>query len=775
MITHYLKVAVRNLLKYKTQTIISILGLAVGFVCFALSAFWIRYEMTFDTFHEDAEQMYWVIQKNGRKLPFPLSKYLKEQFAEIEDYAVFNNWESKLTYNQNTSTINHILADSTFINMMNIHLLEGNVNFMNKGNNEIAITESYAKELFGTESPLGKEIELNNNKKIISAIISGWSKHSNLHYDILSNEGFYEGWQGAVCHILLKVKKGVDFKELEQKMNDAYPKEMREHIPEGYQSFELIPLTKVQYAKNSPVRDTKDKITFNYIVYFTIAGILIIICALINYLSIFINRIRIRQKELALRRVNGASKFSLGILLTTEFICLLVIAMLVGFMLVEITFPWFKGYAHIHATLSTVYQEMVVYAICITGITITIVWSIIHYTQRTSLQHHLRSKQTDTMLRKGSIILQLIISLSFIFCTTAINKQLHYLKQNDLGMVHHNIGSVGIWMGEDMNVWKEKIASLPMVTQVLPPKYFPLVGIGPMMQADVTQWDGMDTTSPQVLTMDLIHSGEEYFQLYDMTLICGKWITQESTGGEVCITETTARRMGYTPEEAIGKRMYIENVSSMSIIGVIKDCAYNSPSSPAPNTAFINTEQQSYMWFRASVLFKYQEGTWEECKRAIEEMHQKECPDKWLRLYSEEEVYNDYLHSENMLIKLLEVSSLVCILISIFGIYSLITLTCEQRRKEVAIRKINGAKISSILKMFFKEYMLLLVSASLVAFPIAYVIMKRWLENYSRQTEIGAWVFITIFLVFTLIIVGSIGHRVWKVANENPAEVVKSE
>jgi hypothetical protein len=93
MITHYLKVAVRNLLKYKTQTIISILGLAVGFVCFALSAFWIRYEMTYDAFHEDAEQMYWVIQKNGRKLPFLLSKYLKEHFAEIEDYAVFNNWE----------------------------------------------------------------------------------------------------------------------------------------------------------------------------------------------------------------------------------------------------------------------------------------------------------------------------------------------------------------------------------------------------------------------------------------------------------------------------------------------------------------------------------------------------------------------------------------------------------------------------------------------------------------------------------------------------------
>jgi ABC-type antimicrobial peptide transport system permease subunit len=181
------------------------------------------------------------------------------------------------------------------------------------------------------------------------------------------------------------------------------------------------------------------------------------------------------------------------------------------------------------------------------------------------------------------------------------------------------------------------------------------------------------------------------------------------------------------------------------------------------------------MWFRASVLFKYHEGTWEECKRAIEEMHQKECPDKWLRLYSEEEVYNDYLHSENMLTKLLEAASLVCILISIFGIYSLITLTCEQRRKEIAIRKVNGAKISNILQMFFKEYMLLLTIASLVAFPASYAVMKQWLETYNRQTEIGAWVFITIFIGFAVVIIGSIGYRVWKAANENPADVVKSE
>ena len=260
-----------------------------------------------------------------------------------------------------------------------------------------------------------------------------------------------------------------------------------------------------------------------------------------------------------------------------------------------------------------------------------------------------------------------------------------------------------------------------------------------------------------------------------MELINGEWITDKSTADDICITETTAKKFGWTPQDAIGKRIYINERFSMIVTGVIKDCAYYSPSLPAPATAFINTEKQKHLWMRASVLFKFKEGTWQECKQQIEGMYEKECPDKLLRLFNEEEIYNQYLNSENILIKLLEAASIVCILISIFGIYSLVTLTCEQRRKEIAIRKINGAKISSILQMFFKEYLLLLAIAALIAFPVGYAAMKQWLETYNRQTDIGILPFITIFLGIAIVIILSIGHRVWKAANENPADVVKSE
>ena len=129
----------------------------------------------------------------------------------------------------------------------------------------------------------------------------------------------------------------------------------------------------------------------------------------------------------------------------------------------------------------------------------------------------------------------------------------------------------------------------------------------------------------------------------------------------------------------------------MTVIGVVKDCAYKSPTAELPNTVFVNTDQMKWMHARCFVLFKYRPGTWDECRRRIEEMQRAELPDRKLFLYSEEERYNDYLKSEDALSSLLGFSSLVCIFISIFGIYSLVTLACERRRKEIAIRKVNGA------------------------------------------------------------------------------------
>ena len=188
---------------------------------------------------------------------------------------------------------------------------------------------------------------------------------------------------------------------------------------------------------------------------------------------------------------------------------------------------------------------------------------------------------------------------------------------------------------------------------------------------------------------------------------------------------------------------------------------------------FYTIGDKTFKQFAGSVPFKYN-GNWTTCKKILEkELQQKGV--KYPSFADTEEHYQYFLKSEYNLLQLLSIITIVSILIAIFGIYALIMQSCDQHQKEIAIRKVNGAKMSNILQMFFKEYMILLTIASLIAFPASYAIMKQWLETYNRQTEIGAWVFISIFIGFTLVIIGSIGYRIWKAANENPVDVVKSE
>lgn len=787
MIAHYFKIAFRNLIKYKTQSVISILGLAAGFVCFALSAYWIHYEMTYDAFHQDAERIYAVRVndsfakgKLSNRVPHPLGKYLKENYPEIEDYSVFNIREYRLKSHDKWQQANMASADSTFMQMMNIRIVEGNANFMLQGSKEIAITQEMAARLFGKETPLGKEIELSQKIYPICAVVTGWNEHSSFPYSFIGDTNYARGWDYHISQALVKIKKDTDVDALLRKMNDNFPDEMKKNRygETGITTFFLTPLTSLHYDKDFLHLDDVI-ITFNYIIYFSVAGILIIACALVNYLTLFINRIRARKKEMALRKVNGASSLSLILLLLTEYLLTLISSILVGMLLIEVLLPAFIKYSGIISSRGTIYGEALAYIAGISLIASIGMIIPIYLFHQHSLQSSLgnaKGKHSDFLFRKGSIIIQLAVCLSAIFATVTINKQLYFLKHTDLGMVHHNIGSVSIWMNVDMNTWSDKIAALPMVTETLPPKYYPLVATGPMTMMGINNWDGLDRPIKEQETLDMIYAGEEFFRFYGMTLLAGEWISEKSLATDMLITESTARTLGWQIEDAIGKHIYPEGFDeAFTVIGVIKDCQYKSPTTKVPNTAFVNTEKQKNMWFRASILFKYKEGTWQECKRLIEKMYQEEHPDKVLRLFNEDEEYDRYLRSENALQKLLLFASLICIVISIFGIYSLVTLTCEQRRKEIAIRKVNGATVKTIIRMFFKEYLLLLVASCVIAFPLSYLVMKKWIEGYNRQVEIGCLPFLYIFMGIAAIITASIGWRVWKAANENPAEVIKNE
>lgn len=787
MIKHCLKIAIRNLVKYKVQSAVSILGLAVGFVCFSLSLYWIHYEMTYDHFRQDADRIYMVRTndeytegKISTRVPYSLAAYLAQHFPDIAVAAPFHLISERISVNDKYQDAVFSSADSAWMNLMDIRIIKGNRNFMlPKDNAEIAITEEAAKKWFRTEDPIGKEVKMLRRTKKICAIVQAENRHTNFPFDFIGNPELGKTWWYITWSILIKVKPDTDIEELESKINANLPAELKQVTltrKTGIERIILTPLSKLHYAKD--FRDDKEAgITFQYIIYFSIAGILIITCTLINYLTLFINRMRVRQREMALRMIHGANIRSLVSLLTVEFLLLLACAVTTGFLLIEICFPSFIELTGIDTAKSSLYGEAFLFIGLISLIILTAIIGLLYILYHRSLHLSLRyntGRSTGTQLRRGSIVLQLFVCLSFIGCTVLINQQLDYLRHRDLGLKIKNRGSFSVMGDMDYTPLIRKIKELPMITEVMQPDYYPIVSqLTAIGQFD--NWEGLDIPIDTPVPVKLFLGKEDFFRFYDITLLAGEWLDDLSTYEDIIINESLARRMGWSPQEAIGKHI-IQSYITYTIVGVVKDCHYGAPTLPIPHTGFLVGEQMGLMQRSAGILFKYKEGTWNECRKALEHLYQTECsPENILRLNSEEEVYNNYLRSEEMLTRLLSFASLVCILTAMFGIYSLVTLTCEQRRKEIAIRKVNGATVWSILFLFFREYLIMLCIAALFAFPITYVIIKQWILNYVRQVSISPLPFILILIGLALTVIAGISWRVWKAANENPAEVIKNE
>ena len=787
MIKHCLKIAIRNLVKYKVQSAVSILGLAVGFVCFSLSLYWIHYEMTYDHFRQDADRIYMVRTndeytegKISTRVPYSLAAYLAQHFPDIAVAAPFHLISERISVNDKYQDAVFSSADSAWMNLMDIRIIKGNRNFMlPKDNAEIAITEEAAKKWLRTEDPIGKEVKMLRRTKKICAIVQAENRHTNFPFDFIGNPELGKTWWYITWSILIKVKPDTDIEELESKINANLPAELKQVTltrKTGIERIILTPLSKLHYAKD--FRDDKEAgITFQYIIYFSIAGILIITCALINYLTLFINRMRVRQREMTLRMIHGANIRSLVSLLTVEFLLLLACAVTTGFLLIEICFPSFIELTGIDTAKSSLYGEAFLFIGLISLIILTAIIGLLYILYHRSLHLSLRyntGRSTGTQLRRGSIVLQLFVCLSFIGCTVLINQQLDYLRHRDLGLKIKNRGSFSVMGDMDYTPLIRKIKELPIITEVMQPDYYPIVSqLTAIGQFD--NWEGLDIPIDTPVPVKLFLGKEDFFRFYDITLLAGEWLDDLSTYEDIIINESLARRMGWSPQEAIGKHI-IQSYITYTIVGVVKDCHYGAPTLPIPHTGFLVGEQMGLMQRSAGILFKYKEGTWNECRKALEHLYQTECsPENILRLNSEEEVYNNYLRSEEMLTRLLSFASLVCILTAMFGIYSLVTLTCEQRRKEIAIRKVNGATVWSILFLFFREYLIMLCIAALFAFPITYVIIKQWILNYVRQVSISPLPFILILIGLALTVIAGISWRVWKAANENPAEVIKNE
>lgn len=772
MIQHYFKIAFRNILKYKTQSIISILGLAVGFTCFALANLWIHYEMTYDAYHEGADRMYILCKEsvfgvNGysTSMPYPASTLLKNDFPEVEATCAYTRWgqETDVKADGRVVRICEMQADSCFMNMFNISVLSGSMDFM-YSDEKIALTEDVAMRLFGSVDVLGKEVKnYNDDTRTVCAILANLN-HSNMTFGCWGQGEYFRKWQNdwynGSFEIIIKLRKGTDPIAFQRKLaaneTKADPRD-----PHGvFENIRLIPLDEYHYSSINRYKSFQ----FYYLILFSVAGALVILCSLFNYLSLFITRMRIRSREIELRKVCGSSIGGVVILLFIEYLYIILLSGILGMALVEMALPAFKKMSGVSGNI---YGESLLYFV---GILLLSLLLLVPFAIRRS---HIRNTGNKYMLRKVSIAFQLAIGLLVTFCIIVMMKQIYYLTNTDLGWERKNIASINLlYPDKDFETIADKIKQFSCTKEVITGHCCLLPKSSGFSQS-FKNWDGKEDGMKSIDMLSLWNC-EKIVSFYNLQLLEGEMVKPTETN-KIMINESAVKALGMS--EPIGKKLYLDN-RTWTITGIIKDFHITAPTEPVQPYTLITEDILKNSGFsigKGQILIKFHDGKWKELKNRIDSIFTYEYPEVRYKLYNTEEEYTGYLKSEDALIKLLSFIAIVCMLIAAFGIFSLVTLSCEQRRKEIAVRKVNGAAIKDILLMFVKEYMLLLIIASVIAFPVGYVLMKRWLENYVEQTVISAWIYFAIFGGIMIVIFACIGWRVWQAARQNPAEVIKSE
>lgn len=777
MILHYLKVAVRSLMKYKTQTIISIIGLAVGFVCLSFSMIWIRYELTYDDFHRGAERLYVPYQTCGLDLKgfsprsvFPVGKVIRETFPEVEDAASFSCWTTQAGRTEDERMeVEYIRTDSAFIRMFDIRLLQGSWGFLHKPEEEIALTQEAAQRFFGSiEDVLGKELYLLGKPRKITALLSGWSKHSNFFYEIIEGvpDRANDNWMASGFYSCLRLKEGVDRKVFAEKLKQTNLN------PKGIVSVSGLMLERLMDCHYTLFQDT-NRIALQYVQLFSVVSMLIIGVALVNFFSMMVTRIRIRRREIGLRVVCGSTTGGLFRLFVSELVLLMLGSGLLGLVFLEVAKEKFQELSAVEGGL---YLPALGYFFFLFLVSVLLSVVIIRYYSRKSIMetlHHTIGNVRERMFfQQGSIVIQVTICVGILWGLSVLFLQLNHLSHTDIGFERDGRATFSSDPQEEGVI--AQIKQIPYVQEVKE-----LVSLFPrrsMAATLVNAWDGK-SENDEPFEMQYIPEGQEFMDFYGLRLIQGTPLSEQTDGHQVLINETAAKRLGWA--DPVGKYFgYVDPEGrfrrDFTVVGVIKDFHISAPTDPVQPTLLAGYGVGAIRLGR-NILLRFDETRTADLHRAVEAIMQGLDGHHDFELKTVREAYDEYLTSERSLMKLLAFVSVVCIVISLFGVYSHVTLACERRRKEIAIRKVNGATAWLIMQSFLKQYAWMLLLSCLIAFPVGTLVMRRWLEQYVEQTTINGWLYGLIMVILALFIGLCTGRSVWRAAHENPAEVIKRE
>ncbi|MEM6630703.1 MAG: FtsX-like permease family protein [Bacteroidota bacterium] len=793
MFSHYLKIGWRNLMHHKGFSTINILGLALGLACCLLMFLYVQFELSFDGFHEKYDRIVRVTSvfhtdagdQNLTYTPNIIAPLLARTYPEVEKGCRVMPSKMLISHNGMSFKENHVLyADSTFFDIFSFKVLKGSPSQALKDPSSIVLTPPLAKKYFGVEDPIGKFLysSTDSNAYRVSAVVEQVPRNSHMHFEILrpfhgekwmvSNEGFFPA--NYQSYALLS-EAGV-----REKVEGQLPDLILKHSDEetaSFLDFQLQPLEAV-YLRSTHL-EQEEGIRVSDIQYVYILGglaFLILLIACINYINLTTSRSIDRAKEVGLRKVIGAQRPQLFNQFLGETVMVAILASALALIIAYLGLPYFNELTQRELTLGDLLRPaffklflgVFLSASILAGLYPALILS--NFQPIRVLKGRFGHSSGGTLLRKGLVVSQFVISTCLIIGAIVVQQQLHYIQSRKLGFdkEHTLILPVDGKVRQNLSTLTQRLEQNPQVKSASvctnPPHL--IKGGYDFKENTVEEKPGKSVTAMAV--------DHNFLETLSLKLVAGRNFTpanSEGPGYAFLINEKLAEGMGWDETEALGKEVDLHGREG-KVLGVINDFHFASMEETIGPLVLYNTVED---WTKQQLLVKVLPGDVALQLQGLRNIWDEEVPHRPFEYQFLDQAFARMYETQEKNRKIAYTFAGLALFIAALGLFGLASHTVMQRTKEIGIRKIIGASIPSILLLLSKEYLKLIGIAFVLGIPLAFVLSQRWLEGFAYHISFN-WTWMLVALsVLLLISILSIGYQTMRAATSNPVEALKYE
>lgn len=809
MIRNYFKIAVRNLLRHKVFSLINIVGLAISIAACLLIVQYISFELSYDDFHEKADQVYRVrldrtrngVEDRSAGTAPGLGPALKKNFPEVSQFARVKNIDymnSIVAYGDAKFNQKNIsFVDSTFLSIFNFPVVKGESKNVLGRPYTALITASMAEKYFGDENPVNKVITISNgygdqNYKI-EGVLKDLPENTHLHFDfLLSYESLIRldptakdgmGWNAFFTYVLLNPK--VSPEAFEAKLN-AFVSQILAEDMEAYNykaHFILQALKNIHLYPTALRHDREVKGSRTTIYALSIIAFFIIVIAYFNYINLSTSRTMVRVKEVGIRKVVGSNRSQLIIQFLFEAALLNFIAIVLAIALVRVSIPFFNQLAAKELSFSIFDGQMLVIltTLFFTGTLLSGLYPAIFFSSFKPISvlkgKTLLSGQ-GLWLRKSLVVMQFTASVILIGCTMAVYQQVNFMRNKELGVdIERTLVLKGPGIPNDMGKmdgFKHELNAMPGFKSITTSSVVPGQEITAVNNIYKISEENPDNVSSY--STHLIHIDYDFLKAYEIDVIEGRnFLRQFSTDDNaIILSKTLFASLAYeTFADAIGQRIKLWG-NKYEIIGITEDFHQNSLKSPLLPIAFL-LQEHGGNYHAIKIDVPGAAGSFKKSIAAIETKWKAFFPGTPFEYFFLDDYFNSQYRSEVRFGKVFSLFTSLAILIACMGLFGLSSFNTSQRVKEIGIRKILGASISGILRLLSKDLIQLILIAILFSWPITYISIQKWLENYPYKMAISWWLFAIPPLLVLIIAFSTVSYQSLKAALANPVESLRNE